>query len=100
MVPRNASHTRSRLPPPPPLLPLPEPLVLPVLFVPLVVGSLTVSPPPLEVLPLGGVPLDVPAPVVESEEVEVVGAATSLRHDAVATSALIWLRLHDENWLL
>ena len=92
MVPRNASHARSRLPPPPLL---PELLVPLVLFVPLVVGSLTVSPPPLEV-----VPLDVLGPVVESEEVEAAGATTRSRHDAVATSALIWLRLHEENWLL
>ena len=57
------------------------------------------SPPPLEVLPLEVVPLDVLGPVLESEEVE-AGAATCLRHDAVATSALICPRLHDENWLL
>ena len=70
-----------------------------MLFVPLVVGSLTVSPPPLEVLPLEVVLPDVLGPVLESEEVD-VGAATCLRHEAVATSALICPRLHDENWLL
>ena len=95
MPPRNAIQAKSRLPPPPLLLP--EPLVL---FVPLVVGSLTVSPPPLEVLPLEVVPLDVLGPVLESEEVEEVGAATCFRHDAVATSSLICERLHEENWLL
>ena len=62
-------------------------------------GSVTVSPPPLEVLPPEVVPLDVLGPVPESGDVE-AGAATFLRQEAVATSALICPRLHDENWLL
>ena len=71
-----------------------------MLFVLPVVGSLTVSPLPLEVIPLEVVPLEVLGPVLDSEEVEDVGAATFFRHDAVATSALICPRLQDENWLL
>jgi hypothetical protein len=98
MVPRNASPVRSRLPPPP-LLPLLVPLVV---VVPLVVGTLTVSPLPLEVLPLEelSLPLDAVVPAPESVELEVVGAATVLRHDADLTRAVICPRLHDENWLL
>jgi hypothetical protein len=96
MVPRNASHVRSR-PPPPPLLPL-EP-------VPLVVGLVTVSPVPLEVLPLEVPlpevpPLDVVVPVPGFAEGEPLDTETVSRHDAVCTSVLICPRLQDENWLL
>lgn len=67
--PRNANHTRSRLPPPP------------LELVPLVVGLFTVSQVPLQVPLLEVPPLVGVAPAPEVEEFEPLDGETVFRHD-------------------
>jgi hypothetical protein len=93
IVPRNASQVRSRLPPPPLLLP---PLVVPVPLVPDEGSLIEVSPPPV-VVPDG----DEVVPEEELLDPELpLAAAIFCRQDADCIATEIELRLHAENWLL